>query len=334
MSIPEKRLRPTALKRLKDTYRDTKGILLPQVERHVMKTLTDARPADHSMQFMHPSDLCKPDWCPRHDYYRIVGTPSEKKASANPSFRMSNVWSEGTAIHAKFQQWLWEMKVLFGDWECRECGHRYGALSPTECQFCQSPRLTYREVPMRKNQMMVEGHADGAIHADWYRGLIEIKSIGVNSWRFDAPRLWNRYEAGESAEEIWKSINRPFASHLRQGQLYLWLSWPAYEQIIFIYESKFHQQTKEFLVTYNKSLIDPILEDVRDVSQSVRAGMPPDRPSWATDPVVKVCTGCEYRGTCWQLGAHNGSTEASPRTKEVVIARGSSYRRKRALRPT
>ena len=326
-------LRPTALQRLKDTYRG-KGILLPQVERHVMKSLTDRRPDDHSMHYMHPSDLAKADWCGRHDYYRIIDTPIEKVSSRNPSFRMSNIWSEGTAIHAKFQAWLWEMGVLYGDWECRECGHRWGALSPTECQFCKSPRLTYRELPMRKKQMMVEGHADAGVHADWWRGLVEIKSIGVNSWRFDAPRLYNRYQAGESAEDIWFSINRPFATHVRQGMLYLWLSWPAYEEILFIYEFKANQAVKEFLVSYNKSLIAPILEDVREVAQGVRAGIPPDRPPWATDPDGKVCTTCEYRGTCWQLGALNGTTQASPRTKAVIVARGNSYRRKRALRPT
>lgn len=333
MSETERRLfRPTALKRLKETYRD-KGVLLPQMERHVMKTVTDARPADHSMQFMHPSDLAKPDWCGRHDYYRIIDTPIEKASKRNPSFRMSNIWSEGTAIHAKYTAWLAEMGVLFGDWECRNCGHRYGALSPTVCQFCQSDRLTYRELPMRRNQMMVEGHADAAVHADWWRGLVEIKSIGIASWRFDAPRLYQRYLNGENAEVIWRDINRPFASHMRQGQLYLWMSWPAYEEIVFIYESKFHQQTKEFLVSYNKSLIAPILEDVREVAQGVRAGMPPDRPPWATDPVVKVCTACEYRRTCWQLGAPNEPTEAAVRTKAVVVQRSNAYRRKRALRP-
>ena len=62
---------------------------------------------------------------------------------------------------------------------------------------------------------------------------------------------------------------------MRQGQLYLWMSWPAYEQIMFIYESKFHQQTKEFVVEYNKSFIAPILEVAREVSQCVRAGYRP-----------------------------------------------------------
>ena len=37
---------------------------------------------------------------------------------------MENVFAEGHAIHAKYQTWLWEMGVLFGDWLCLDCGHR------------------------------------------------------------------------------------------------------------------------------------------------------------------------------------------------------------------
>ena len=68
-------LRPTASKRLKDTYKG-KGLLLPRLERHVMRSMGDApRPDDHSLQHMHPSDMAKKEWCGRHDYYRIIGTP-------------------------------------------------------------------------------------------------------------------------------------------------------------------------------------------------------------------------------------------------------------------
>lgn len=333
--MTERRLvRPAALQRLRDTYR-TKGVLLPEIQRHVMKQSSAPRPDDHSLEHMHPSDLCKPDWCGRHDYYRIVGTPIEKEAKANPSFRMENIWAEGTSIHSKFQTWLWEMGVLFGDWQCRECGHRWGALSPTECQFCQSPRITYKELPLRHERYMVEGHADAAVHADWWRGLVEVKSIGVNSWRFDAPLLWNRYQNGESAEDIWMGINRPFASHLRQGMFYLWMTWPHYEQILFIYEAKFHQQTKEFLVDYNKTLIEPILEEVRDVAHAVRGGhQPPSRPSWAEDPVSRICTTCEYRRTCWQLGAPNGTKAEALEAPAILITKSTGAKRKRALRKT
>jgi hypothetical protein len=322
-------IRPTALKRLKATYRSD-GVLLPRIERHVMKTpQMDVRPADHSLAFMHPSDMSKPDWCHRHDYYRIVGTPEGKAARVNPSFRMENALAEGHTIHDKYQRWLWEMGVLWGMWLCLECGHRFGALSPKICQFCLSTRIIYKELPLRRNQMKVEGHADAAVHAEWFRGLVEVKSIGIQTLRFEAPRLYNRYQDGESAEDIWWKIQRPFGSHLRQGMLYLWMAWPTYEQIVFIYESKFHQQTKEFVVQYNRNLIEPILEQVKAVSHGVKSGTPPERPSWAEDAVSKVCVSCVYRNTCWQLGA-NVDTEADDPPK-ILVRRARSVTRRRAL---
>jgi hypothetical protein len=323
-------LRPTALARLKETYR-TKGTLLPELERHVMKSLKDNPERSHD--WLHPSDLCKSDWCGRHDYYRIIGTPPEKVSKgANPSFRMENIFAEGHAIHGKYQGWFQEMGVLYGTWRCKACGERFESLSPSECPTCHSDRLTYKELTVRRQSHMVEGHADAAIHAPWYRGLVEIKSIGVRTWAFEAPRLYQRYLNGESAEDLWIDIKRPFPTHMRQGQLYLWMAWPRYEQIIFIYESKFHQQTKEFVVPYNRDLIATQLEGAKDVAQGVRAGITPDRPYWAEDPESKVCASCVYRMRCWELnGATDGPTkESDPAT--VTIQRGSSYKRRRALR--
>ena len=191
--------------------------------------------------------------------------------------------------------------MLVGDWQCRECGHRWFAKSPTECQFCRSERLTYKEYPLRHERYMVEGHGDGAVHFPDWRSLIEIKSIGIRTLAFEAPRLYQRYLDGQTAEDIWRDITHPFSSHMKQGQLYLWMTWPAYEQIVFIYESKFHQQTKEFVVEYNKDFIAPFLEVAKEVSQCVRTGYVPDRPDWATGPDGKVCASCPYRTTCWSI---------------------------------
>lgn len=322
-------IRSTALQRLKDTYRD-KGIILPPLSRHVMKSLEAAGP-DLTQDYMHPSEMSKSDWCPRHDYYRLLGTPSEKSSQRNPSFRMENIFAEGHAIHGKYQRWLWEMGVLSGDWRCHNCTHRWGAQSPKECQFCRSKDISYIEVPLRHSQYRVEGHADGAvIDLEGYTGLIEIKSIGIRTLAFEAPRLYHLYEQGMSADDIWFKINRPFATHLRQGQLYLWMSQPAYSQIVFIYESKFHQQTKEFLVTYNKKLIEPILEDAREVSHALKSGIPPHRPPWAESHASKICTSCPYKRTCWNIGARNGSQASSP--PALVVQRTTGAKRRRALR--
>ena len=328
MGVDTVTIRRTALRRLKDTYRTKSGLLLPHIERHVMRSLKED--PERSSDVMHPSDMVKPEWCGRHDYYRIVGVSPEKTSQANPSFRMTNVFAEGHAIHGKWQTWLWQMGVLVGDWLCRECGHRWFAKSPTECQFCRSDRLTYKEYGLRHQRYMIGGHADGAVHFPDFRSLIEVKSIGIRTLAFESPRLYQRYLDGESAEEIWQAITHPFSSHMRQGQLYLWMSWPSYEQIVFIYESKFHQQTKEFVVEYNKDFIAPLLETAKEVSQCVRTGYVPDRPDWATAPDGKVCVSCPYRATCWSI--EDDEQRAAGAESAPKIRRAKPAVRKRALR--
>ena len=270
--------------------------------------------------------MAKKDWCGRHDYYRIIDTPVEKTSKANPSFRMENVFAEGHAIHGKYQQWMWELGILIGDFQCKDCGHRWGDTSPEKCQFCLSDRLKYMEYPLQRKTMLIQGHADGATTLGC---LVEIKSIGIRTLAFDAPRLYQKYLNGQSAEDIWFEINRPFPSHMRQGQLYLWLSWPLYEQIVFIYEFKPTQQVKEFVVEYNKSFIAPLLETARSVTSGVAAGLPPDRPSWAEGPDGKVCTSCEYRRTCW--GITDDNEEADDPVQHVRVKRTTSAKRRRVL---
>ena len=323
---PSLEIRDTALKRLKGTFKSSSGILLPKIERHVMRSLRDD--PERAVEIMHPSDMCKPDWCGRHDFYRITGATPERKSQANPSFRMTNVFAEGHAIHGKYQQWMWDMGILLGDFRCKECGHRWFDKSPTECQFCKSERLEYKEYPLRHERYMIGGHADAGVQTTGLRALVEIKSIGIRTLAFEAPRLYNMYLDGTKPEDIWMMINHPFGSHMRQAQLYMWMAWPVYEQMVFIYESKFHQQTKEFVVEYNKGLIAPVLAIAKEVSAGVRAGIAPDRPDWATDPVVKVCRSCVYRNKCW--GITNAKQEKAATT--IRVKRAAPSKRRRGLR--
>jgi rubrerythrin len=326
-----KMMRPSALKRLKDTYKGDDRVL-PSMQRHVMRALA-IEESTRRHDVMHPSEMAKKDWCGRHDYYRIISTPSEKDtALANPSFTMNNIFAEGHTIHGKYQDWLWEMGVLYGHWLCLSCDYNWNGTSPRECPECGSPRLMYREVPLYRD--LVGGHADGAIHLDGWNGLIEIKSIGMGTLRHEAPRMHQRYLDGETLENIWWKISRPFATHIKQAQLYLWMAWPRYEEICFIYESKFHQQVKEFVIGYNPTMIAPILETARDVSRGVAQGVPPPRPEWAAQPDSRICKSCPYRTSCWGgVVSHGGSTEADDPPPVTRVLRAKPDKRRRALRP-
>lgn len=323
---------PKATERFKDTYKGT-GLLLPAIQRHVMRQAA-AHVSDRSDKVLHPSEMCKKDWCPRHDYYRILGTPAQTTKESNPSFQMENVFTEGHRIHDKYQNWLNRMGILDGMWKCRSCDHYWWDTSPNCCPVCFQLNPRYREIPLVNDDLMIQGHADGAISngGDWMDleepMLLEIKSVGVGTLMFEAPLLHQRYVDGASLDHIWRDIKTPFATHIKQATLYWWLSNSRYTNILFLYECKWNQQVKEFLVTPKIGWIQDILDSAKEVAQGVRATIPPYRPLWA-DPSAKKCLTCPYSNTCWET---QSGTDTESADSTVTVVRSSSVRRKRALK--
>ncbi len=326
-------IKPQALERLKTTYKNNQGLLLPAVQRHVMRRATDLTDVDRRTDIMHPSDMSKADWCPRADFYRI--TQGEERGPANPSFMMENVFDEGHRIHRKWQGWLWQMGILTGMFQCKDCEYTWWDTSPEKCVIdtCWSKRLRYREVPLYNEELMIAGHADGLVEdgLDWLEleepVLLEFKSLSIGTLRFEAPLLHHRYMEGLGLDEIWREVKRPFASHIKQGTLYCWLG--GFTKIVFIYECKWNQQAKEFVVTANFNHIKDIIESAKDVSDAVRHHMEPYRPHWATGVDGPICQSCPYRKTCWGIN-ENDHQEVKP--VGVPVAKATAVRRRKALR--
>ena len=315
----------TSLRDLRETYKRSE-ILLPSLERHVIRQ--EALPNDDRRpDAMHPSEMAKSKWCGRHDYYRIRGEPADYKPDP-VGFRRANQYEYGHHIHHKYQAWLWQMGILYGYWLCLDCGYKWWDQSPKTCHLCNKERLRYIEVPL--DTPLITGHSDGIVLLDdpLERLLLEIKSIGINSLRYEAYSLFEKAEQEQmTPDEIWFLIKRPFPSHLRQGMLYLYLATIRYPElninrIIFLYEWKPTQEVKEFVVTYNQTYIDNVLATVDDVYQALEQGEPPDRPAWA-EITDKGCRSCEYRGTCW--GSPHTKDQAAP---QVRVKRVSAQRRK------
>ena len=322
-------LSKTARQRLRQTYRDS--VLLGDVERHVMR---EAMVSDRDMSFLHPSDMAKTDFCHRRGYYQVVGT-EVTSPPANPSFQLQNVFAEGHAIHAKWQGWLQRMGVLWGRWECPGCHDEYFGFAGSGCIGCQMPPV-YREVPLRTPDGIIRGHSDGAVRcADGRMRLIEIKSVGLGTLRFEAPRLFQQYSDGSlNLDGLWRGVSRPFPSHVRQGMMYLHLAPLTHEElaevdeIVFLYEWKATQAVKEFVVKFDPALVEERLEDARSVAASVAAGRAPERPAWAESEGVKTCKSCEYRSTCWELVKHEGGKGEQ---KRVTVKRSDGKRRRKVL---
>jgi hypothetical protein len=315
------------LRDLKDTYK-RKEVLIPQIERHVLRIPADDRRSD----VMHPSEMAKAKWCGRHDYYRMTGLEPDYKGKAH-SFRLMNTFDYGHTAHKKYQRWLSEMGILWGQWKCQNgwCELSFLGDGP-ECPECGDVS-EYKEVPLGDPDLRMGGHSDGVVRlAEESNAMLEIKTVGITSLRFEAYQLYERYaEEQWTPDELWFKINRPFASHVRQGQLYMHMARKKFphldiQEIIFLYEWKLTQDVKEFVVPYNRDTISDILDTAEVVAEHVaRAEGPPPRPDWA-DIEGKACGDCEYRSTCW------GKKDVAP-SATVRVKRAPTAKRRRALRP-
>lgn len=287
---------PWYLKNYKESL-TKRGRVLPVVERELTRKVTE-RNAFRDTDHLHPSDLSKKNWCPRASWYRITGAP---KTAESFSFQRLNVFEEGHNIHHKWQTWLWEAGLLVGRWSCSTCHNSWFDKSPKQCpnDACGSLDIKYREVPLRDDDHRIIGHADGEIEDDKGKSLIEIKSVGIGTVRFEKPSLFDDYQSGKlSIDDVWKNIKTPFASHIRQGNLYMHCR--KVDTIVFIYEWKPTQAVKEFEVRFNPDIVAPILKGCKQVMTHLEDNTTPERPSWAVGKSCDGCKWCEFKKECYE----------------------------------
>lgn len=275
--------------------RAKRGLLLPELEKVVLAEAGDDE--DRRQDVIHVSEMSKPDWCPLSTYYRIAGwtMPDERF-----SMTLENIYEEGNTIHDKWQNRMRKTGQLYGLWECAMC-HEFKICRASELDYRSDPDWAdetnpagtredycplgygeplahmweYREVHMDAEEThLITAHADGAM-AD-LNCLVEIKSIGLGTLRLDAPKLLSQnYHKLEGSDKkaydldaIWKGLSAPLTSHQRQGQLYLWVAKQAglpFDTLVFLYEFKPNQQVKEFTVTLVDEIVQPMLDEARQI---------------------------------------------------------------------
>lgn len=276
-------------KYLESKKRETR--LVGAIERHLLAREPEHRPQD----VLHPSDLIKKEWCALHAYHALQG--NYVATAEKPNLRLQSIFDEGHAIHAKWQNWLAEMGVMYGRWECIRCGHiTANTLEPACPIHWYETTWTYKEVNLTSSKHRIFGHTDG-----WVKGLgedylIEIKSIGTGTIRIEQPSLLAA--ADNNLETAWRNIRQPFYTHRLQGQVYLHLTHlmveeglleSAPDEIVFIYELKANQDYKEFSVKYDPEFVEPFFEQALDVVWAVENNTP---PACNIDP-VNGCKRCE-----------------------------------------
>lgn len=260
--------------------------LLGELERHLM-----AKPAgDRSTTVLHPSEIIKKDFCKRGSYFLMTG---HTKIADNPPLRLQIIFDEGHYIHAKWQRWFQEMGILHGKFKCQVCEHVTWGTSPQSCEECGAPeyKLTYDEVTMIDDDLMIKGHTDGWVKKQsGDEMLIEIKSIGPGTLRAYVPELIKA--ADGDFMKAWGNVKRPFGEHILQGQMYLELMrrmGNPVEKIVFLYELKADQSYKEFTVQRDFELVRHIFEKAQSVVDSVNAGVAPE----CNNDSVNGCKQCQ-----------------------------------------
>lgn len=320
--------------------------ILGPVERML---ITDAQQPDPDRRedIIHPSEIAKSDWCPRSTYLRLAGKKQEYTASG---FALEKIWQYGTDAHKKWQKWLWRAGELFGKFKCRGCKHEWMGVSPETCPKCKKGRelLKYLEVPLEDEAHLLGGHADGQWRprgATTPHRMIEVKTVALGTVRIEAPKMLaaytrkvvyldrimdSRFPIDEvppelivkwvDIEALWRDIHRPFASHLRQGSIYLFLRallMPEVTQMTYLYESKMHQGTKEFTVRFDMDDVEDMLGICRSIKYALETG--------------KDIPDCIKPGKCKACGAFKGendgnsTSEKKPgRRRRIVASRSTS----------
>lgn len=283
--------------------KSTAGIVIPEVKRVVLDRKKKGS-GSHRTNIIYPSEMARSDWCPRATYYRMSGLP---EPSSSTSFTLENVFAEGNSIHSKWQRWLSDTGKLWGDWRCTRCSEyvknslKPGPVEHGSCvgtNFAQlnplgenadvtdfSHAWLYKEVTLQSTSLPISGHADGGLVK--HNALIEIKSVGLGTLRFDAPKLFaqNTYSvAGRKIVDIegmWKNLHTPLLPHVKQGNIYLWMAKEMgmpFDRISFLYEFKANQQAKEFIVSLSTEIMEPMLDTSADIVYALEHGTPPACP--------------------------------------------------------
>ena len=226
-------------------------VLLGRIERHLLTLPPDT---SRRQDVLHPSEVTRDDWCIRQSWFVVRGV---RPTHSNPNLRLASIFSEGHAIHAKWQRWAAEIDVLIGVWSCPDHGNWWGKRSEN-CVPCE---VVYREVPVHQGDLDIAGHADGWLDTGH---LLEIKSVGIGTLRAGGLPI------GGGLEQSFRSLNRPLIGHIRQATMYIFcLRWmhekglleqvPP-DKLLFLYECKGDQSAREFVVKYDEAYLADFLD--------------------------------------------------------------------------
>lgn len=246
----------------------TESRVLKTVERHL---ITKPAPTDRRSDVLHPSAMVKDDWCHRSSYFQLLGFPPPP-SKYRVTLSQKRVFQTGHDIHAGWQKIFQDMGNLWGAYECNNCWNKQYGMGDVVCDNCFELDFTYAEVPLVYEPLRIHGHADGILLNFGEPLMLEIKSIGVGTFRFEAPQLMAEHDG--NLDNMWKALNAPFMSHIKQAQMYMKLAelmnlMYQPQEAVFLYENKSNQTQKEFVVPKSDFGIAHILEAAEQIVAAV-----------------------------------------------------------------
>lgn len=261
--------------------------VLGAVERHVLSL---PQGDDRRTDVLHPSDMVDAAWCHRASYFHITG---RVPATRDFSFRLMSTFQTGHDIHDKWQNWFKDMGNLYGRWKCKVCNKVVWALaSDLEKIEPECGPWKYKEVGLDYSPLHIAGHSDGLLVGFGDPLMLEIKSIGSGTlrWEFAEQYAENNY----SLDKTWKQIDSPSIKHVNQVQIYMKLAelldleYKPQEAVL-IYELKDSQESKEFVVSKSDFGIKHLFDAAEMIAQAVKDKVAP--PCNISSEGCKRCKG-------------------------------------------
>lgn len=304
---------------------------LPLMKEQAMRRATEPDP-DRDPFVIHPSEMAKTDWCIRATYWRMSGRPQPDEKF---NWVLENIFAKGNYTHLYFQGLLADTGELFGSWKCQVCGrwvHHTLSRDLDRTKWCaffidedkkhrSLPHMwEYKEVRL-KGGPNIAGKSDGGIRDT----LLEFKTVGLGTLRAEASAILKKYYIQDHGiydlDRLWKELKRPFPSHIKQGNIYLYLAremgFTQFERMTYVYEYKPNQQTKKFQVTYSEDIMKPLLAKAELIVAALAKGEPPPCEFGG-------CEQCRaYEGNSGAAGSKNQSAEPDRPARRVVTRRSA-----------
>lgn len=217
--------------------------------------------------------------CPRQEVLRHI---HKVKRIDKIDAKLRKTFDFGRAFHTLVQnEWFGDWQWLHGTWECLRCEHKVlESFKPKLCPKCFKNRFEYIEPELSSIKTGVTGHLDGILKVNGKKYVVELKT--TNSMQFNL---------------IANVRRKPLDNHVKQIQMYMFLS--GIKEGYILYFGKDDSETHHFEQSYNKDIVNPILEGLLLARTGMRTGTVPER----TLCDVKSCArakACPVRDVCFK----------------------------------